>query len=81
MPLDPTRIEVTDPRMVEVWRKKTPAESLKMGLRMWNYARDRLLLSVRWQHPDWDEEQVKREVSRRLLDGSRTAVVPPRRNP
>jgi hypothetical protein len=77
MRIEPRRIEIMDPQMLAIWRKKSSAESLAIGLRMWDYGRQRMEASVRWQYPDWTDEQVKREVSRRFLAESRTALVPP----
>jgi hypothetical protein len=69
-----------DDQMAEVYRNKTPAQKLAIAHGMWRYARGRIEAAVRWQHPDWDEQQVRREVSRRLLGGSDgTAGLPAQR--
>ena len=59
-----------DPSMAEVYRRMTPAQRLAVAHGMWRYARLRLEAAVRWQHPEWEDAAVSREVSRRLLNGS-----------
>jgi hypothetical protein len=70
MEVDPRRIEVMDDAMVPVLRRLSPAQKLAQAHAMWRYARQRVEAAVRWQHPQWDERQVQREVARRMLDGS-----------
>lgn len=73
----PRKFEVIDERMAEVYRRKTPAERLAIAHDLWRYARLRLVAAVQWQHPDWDDAAVNREVSRRLLHGSGETPRPP----
>lgn len=55
--------------MAEVLRQKTDAERLQIGFEMWRAA-DRMIRGVvRQEHPDWPEEDVQREVARRLSQG------------
>ena len=56
--------------MADVYRRMTPDQRLAVAHGMWRYARQRIEAAVRWQHPDWDEPSVGREVSQRLLNGS-----------
>lgn len=58
--------EILDDRMVEILRRKTPAERLEMTFAMWRFAQDLVRGSIRASHPDWSEEQVRRETARRL---------------
>ena len=67
---DPARIEVIDDAMADVYRHMTTDQRLAVAHGMWRYARHRIEASVRWQHPEWDERSVAREMSRRLLNGS-----------
>jgi hypothetical protein len=71
MRLDRGQIEVMDEAMVNVYRNKTPAERLAIGLGMWRYTRQRLEGYLKWEHPDWDDPTIAREVSRRLLGGTK----------
>ena len=77
-PLPPT-IEVIDDDMADVYRRMSAAEKIAVAHGMWRYARERLTASVRWLHPDWDERAVRREVGRRLLNGSDGPAEPPAR--
>lgn len=69
---DPARIELLDPEMVRILRTKTGAEKLKMVSDMFEAARRMLQASIAARHPDWSEEQVHREVVRRLSHGEIT---------
>lgn len=64
-------IEVIDDAMVAILRQKTEAERLAIAWGMWDSAREMLRNLVRAEHPDWPEEEVNREVARRLAHGSR----------
>ena len=58
-------VEILDEAIVAVLRKKTPAERLAMAF---DAERTMLLLleaHLRWRHPDWDAQQVAREIARR----------------
>jgi hypothetical protein len=45
------------------------AERLAMANDMFNSARRMLLSHLAAEHPDWSEEQVTREVARRITHG------------
>ena len=70
MPIDPDRIEVVDDAMAAILRGKTGAERLAMASAMFESARRMLLSHLAAEHPDWSEEQVKREAARRLSHGA-----------
>jgi hypothetical protein len=74
MRLDDGQIEVMDPAMVEVQRRMTTWQRLAVGFGMWDYTRKRVTAAVRWQHPDWDEAAVQREIARRMLRESDRTV-------
>ena len=63
-------IEVVDDRMADVLRAKSPAERLAISWGMWRFARDTIRRVVADQHPDWSEDEVKREAARRLVHGA-----------
>ena len=65
--LDSSRIEVPDDAVVEVLRRLTPGERLVIANRMWVSARKTVEFIVRQAHPDWNEQQVRQEVARRML--------------
>ncbi len=58
-------IELLDEAMVEVLRKKTPAERVAMVFDAERTMRLMLEAHLRWRHPDWDAGQVAREIARR----------------
>lgn len=59
-------VEVMDPMVVEIMRKKTPLERLTIAFEMWDSARAMIQSNLRRQHPDWTEDQVQREIARRM---------------
>jgi len=65
----PPCIEVVDDLMADVLRAKSPAERLAISYGMWRFARDTIRRVVAGQHPDWSDEEVKREATRRLVYG------------
>jgi hypothetical protein len=61
---------VVDDQMVEILRRKTPAERLAIAFGLWRSARLILTGCLKSLHPEWDEERVRREVVRRLSHGA-----------
>ncbi|NQT15063.1 MAG: hypothetical protein HQ582_20065 [Planctomycetes bacterium] len=66
----PPCIEVVDDLMADVLRAKSPAERLAISFGMWRFARDTIRRVVAGQHPDWSDEKIKREATRRLVHGA-----------
>ena len=67
----PRDLEVIDEMMAKVLRDKT--ESSATGHRehpLWVYARDMLRAVLRQEHPDWTDEEARRETARRLSHGA-----------
>lgn len=64
------RFEVVDDDMARVLRSKTGAERLQIASNMFASVRRMMASHLRMQHPDWSEEQVQREVSRRISHGA-----------
>jgi hypothetical protein len=69
-PLGDLRIEIVDHDMARVLRTKTGAERLKIASDMFASARRMIVSHLAAQHPDWDEEQIQREASRRISHGA-----------
>jgi hypothetical protein len=67
--IDYRRFEVVDEEMAKVLRAKTGAERLSVAWGMYSGARRMLLSHLRFEHPDWSEQEVKSEASRRLSHG------------
>lgn len=70
MRLDRGQIEVMDDAMVEVLRRKEPWERIAIGFNLWIGASKMLTAHLSASHPDWSEEQVRREVARRMSHGA-----------
>ena len=68
--LNPGQIEVPDDEVVAVLRRMTPEERLAVANRMWVSARRAVESIVRAEHPDFSDEQVRREIVRRMLHGA-----------
>jgi hypothetical protein len=67
--LDISHIEVVDDVVAGILRRHTPAQRLQMVFAIHETMR-RLLCSVlRGRHPDWTEQQVSRELARRMSAG------------
>jgi hypothetical protein len=64
--IDPKNIETIDDALAEILRQKTPAERVAMITAANRTARLIAAAGVRFQHPDWSEEQVHSEVLRRV---------------
>ncbi len=67
--LDPGQIEVVDDVMAEIFRRKTPAERIRIGFMLWTSARNMLRAHLKQTYPEWKEEIVEKEVRRRLSRG------------
>jgi Rv0078B-related antitoxin len=64
------RITILDDRMAELLRSKTEAERFAMIDRSWRFARQMIQAMIVHEHPDWSEDQVRREVARRMSHGA-----------
>jgi hypothetical protein len=63
-------VEVIDDQLAEVLRRRTPADRVEMISAANRTARILAAAGVRFQHPDWSEEQVQAEVRRRVCGGT-----------
>jgi hypothetical protein len=68
--LTPEMIEVMDDDLAAVIRAKTGAERLKIASDMFSSARRMLVSYLRSEHPEWTEERVQYEASRRMSHGA-----------
>ncbi len=64
------KIEMVDEAMAEVLRQKTEVERLAIANRMWVFACDLVRKLIVQEHPDWSEEEVQRQVARRMSHGT-----------
>ena len=67
---DPKRIEVIDPHVAEVLRRRTPAERVAMISECNRTMRLLLESGLRHQFPEWDDARVRTEVNRRMSRGA-----------
>jgi hypothetical protein len=63
-------IEILDDRMAELLRSKTEAERFAMIDRSWRFARQLIRALIIHDNPDWTEDQIRREVARRMSRGA-----------
>ena len=68
--LDAGQIEVIDDPCAQIYASKSPAERLRIASGMWRSAKKLITLSVKSQYPHWSEQEVCREVNRRLSHGA-----------
>ncbi len=59
-----------DDDMAEILRAKSGAERLRIAFGLFESARRMLTSMLAADYPDWSQERVRREVSRRLLHDS-----------
>lgn len=65
--LGPLRIEILDPHVIDVLRRKTTVERLKMAFQANRLVRERLMAHLQHEHPESDDAEIAREVARRVL--------------
>ena len=70
-PLSLRKIEVVDEDLAEVLRHKSPAEKIEMVAAANRTARLLAAAGIRYQHPDWNDDQVQAEVIRRVTGGTK----------
>ncbi len=63
-------IEMVDDAMVAILRQKTEAERLAIGFGMWRSARRLIEANARADHPEWSDDEVRRQVARRMSHGA-----------
>jgi hypothetical protein len=70
MSIEHPSIDVVDDDIAEILRRKSPAERIQMAAEANDTARMLMAAGIRFTHPDWSEECVRREVARRMLDAA-----------
>jgi Rv0078B-related antitoxin len=63
-------IEPIHPAQIAALKKMTDEEKFRAVCEMWNLAREMLATQIRTNHHDWAEEEVWKEVRRRLINGN-----------
>ena len=62
-------MEIVDRDMARVLAAKTEAERLQIGWGMWRSAVRMMTRIVRVENPTWTDEEIQREVARRMSHG------------
>jgi hypothetical protein len=66
-PISPNQVEVVDNDVADVLRKNSPAERIQMAADANDTARLIIAAGIRYCNPRWPEDQIYREVARRML--------------
>jgi hypothetical protein len=69
MPTDPSRWAVMADATADVMRRMTPAQRLGIANDLFHMARGVLGAQIENERPDWEADQINREVSRRISLG------------
>ena len=64
------RIEILDEAIVEVLRRKSPAERMEMALAANRLVRMRLEGHLCSLHPEWNAKRIQEEIARRVNRGT-----------
>ena len=62
-------VEIIDPMMVDILRKKTPEERMSIASGMWESARVMIRGVLGQEHPGWSDEAINQEIARRISHG------------
>ncbi len=62
-------MEIVDRDMARFLAQKTEAQRLQIGWGMQRWAVRMMRRILRAEHPDWTEEEIDREVARRISNG------------
>lgn len=60
------QIEIVDPDVARALRDKSGMERLRLAHEAWELARNRLTAFLSARHPEWDREEVRKQVAKRL---------------
>ncbi len=64
--LENRQIECLDDAMVEIYKKKTPIERIKIASDMWDSAWMQIDAVLSSLHPEWEKSKINKEIIRRL---------------
>lgn len=67
---EPFVVEFMDREMVEILRSKTTTEKITMLGAAHRTAKKLVTCGIRGDHPDWSDEQVHEELTRRMFRGT-----------
>jgi hypothetical protein len=61
------RIEAVHPEVARALRGMSGMERLRLAHETWELTRQRLAAYLAARHPDWRQDEIEKEVARRLL--------------
>ncbi|HEX5471390.1 MAG TPA: hypothetical protein VFW73_05865 [Lacipirellulaceae bacterium] len=64
------RTEAVDDALADALRNKSPGDRIQMTGDANDTARLIMAAGIRYSHQDWTDDQVQREVARRMLDAA-----------
>ena len=64
--LDLRRLDIVDHEVARVLRAKSGMERLRLAHEAWELARERLTAFFSAEHPEWERDEVQRQVAKRL---------------
>ena len=71
MRLDKGQIEVVDDKVAAIMKTKSGPERLRMVWDAWTFFEKRITAHLKSTHPEWTEEQIQREIVRRVSYGAK----------
>lgn len=69
--LDRGQIEVIDDKVAEIMKTKSGMERLNMVWDAWAFFEKRIKVYLKNMHPKWTEEQIRKEIVKRVTYGSK----------
>jgi hypothetical protein len=60
-------LEIVDDQVASILAQKSPEERIAMADRFWRSARKLVEAMLSREHPDWPDDEIQREVTRRML--------------
>ncbi len=69
--LDKGQIEVVDDKVAEIIKTKSGPERLSMAWDAWSFFEKRITAHLKSLHPEWTEEQIQKEIVRRVAHGTK----------
>jgi hypothetical protein len=69
--LDSGQIEVIDDKIAEIMKSKSGQERLNMVWDAWAFFEKRIRVYLKNMHPEWTEEQIQKEIVKRLTHGTK----------
>lgn len=69
--LDKGQIEVVDGKIAEILKMKSGPERLNMVWDAWTFYEKTISAYLKNRHPEWTEDQIRKEIVRRVTHGSK----------